>query len=568
MSPNQKKNKKPQHDSNKKKDSKPKLKDDDEKQLEAMLFGDLGYDMWDNNTTDPALNDSLTESNNKEDVDEQLEEEGDEPAFFFDSGPIQSESNETNDIDIDEKERDGSDDDSDDNSEEDSEEDQVIVEYQQKAAWKDDDDALLQVSLANVNRLRKLRKHEDEDIISGAEYERRLRKQFHKIYPVPTWAQLPSDKKDPSNKRKLDNGDSSDNDEDDDIHLNESDRLDLLKSTLGILDKRNKSAVLSPDFLSIARLKNANVMAPSKKTIKSLQFHPNAQVLLAAGLDSTLRLFQIDGKVNHKIQSVYFKDTPIHRAQFHSSGDQILITGQRKHIYIYDVQSGKVDKSPGIWGRDEKSWENFSISPCGRYIAFAGINGHIVLVSYKTKQQIGSLRMNDRVECLDWSADGNYLYSSGHDGVVYQWDIGQRECTHKWVDDGSLGTTALAVSPNENYYATGSTSGIVNIYGVNALTNDNERPQPYKTITNLTKQISQLHFNFDSQILAASCSSKRDQLKLIHVPTGRVFVNWPTEKTPLGHVSSVAFSPNSEYIAIGNKQGRALLYNIKDYALV
>lgn len=114
-----------------------------------------------------------------------------------------------------------------------------------------------------------------------------------------------------------------------------------------------------------------------------------------------------------------------------------------------------MDKSPGIWGRDEKSWENFSLSPCGRYVAFAGTNGHIVLVSYKTKQQIGSLRMNDRVECLDWSADGDYLYSSGNDGIVYQWDIGQRECIHKWVDDGSLGTTALAVSPNEKYYATG-----------------------------------------------------------------------------------------------------------------
>lgn len=81
---------------------------------------------------------------------------------------------------------------------------------------------------------------------------------------MPTWAQLPSDKKNSSNKRKLDNGYSSDNDEDDDININDSDRLDLLKSTLGILDKRNKSAVLSPDFLSIARLKNANVMAPSK----------------------------------------------------------------------------------------------------------------------------------------------------------------------------------------------------------------------------------------------------------------------------------------------------------------
>lgn len=152
---------------------------------------------------------------------------------------------------------------------------------------------------------------------------------------------------------------------------------------------------------------------------------------------------------------MHLKDTPIYSAQFHTSGDQIIVTGRRPHIYIYDVQSGKVEKSPGIWGRDERSWETFVISPCGRYIAFLGANGNIVLVSYLTKQWIADLRMNGRVTCVSWSADGNYLYSSGVEGLVYQWDVRQRECVHRWVDDGSLATSSLAVSPNEKYYAAG-----------------------------------------------------------------------------------------------------------------
>jgi U3 small nucleolar RNA-associated protein 18 len=45
------------------------------------------------------------------------------------------------------------------------------------AAWVDSDDERIFVSLASSNRLRKLRRAEDEDVISGKEYARRLRAQ-------------------------------------------------------------------------------------------------------------------------------------------------------------------------------------------------------------------------------------------------------------------------------------------------------------------------------------------------------------------------------------------------------
>lgn len=44
-------------------------------------------------------------------------------------------------------------------------------------AWHDSDDEKLLVSLATNNRLRKLRRTEDEDVITGKEYMRRLRQQ-------------------------------------------------------------------------------------------------------------------------------------------------------------------------------------------------------------------------------------------------------------------------------------------------------------------------------------------------------------------------------------------------------
>lgn len=42
----------------------------------------------------------------------------------------------------------------------------------------DDDDKTLVVSLKSANRLKKLRKAEEEDTVSGVDYEQRLRRQY------------------------------------------------------------------------------------------------------------------------------------------------------------------------------------------------------------------------------------------------------------------------------------------------------------------------------------------------------------------------------------------------------
>ncbi|KAF8496934.1 hypothetical protein BU17DRAFT_103354 [Hysterangium stoloniferum] len=62
-----------------------------------------------------------------------------------------------------------------------------------KAAWVDLDDVNIEVSLASDNRLRKLRDAPVEDIIKGRDYETRLRRQFEKN-PDPEWASAARDR--------------------------------------------------------------------------------------------------------------------------------------------------------------------------------------------------------------------------------------------------------------------------------------------------------------------------------------------------------------------------------------
>jgi U3 small nucleolar RNA-associated protein 18 len=53
-----------------------------------------------------------------------------------------------------------------------------------------------------------------------------------------------------------------DNDDKDEDQLDDETRLDLLKSTMGILSKRSGNNTISPKKLDILRLKNANRAVP------------------------------------------------------------------------------------------------------------------------------------------------------------------------------------------------------------------------------------------------------------------------------------------------------------------
>ena len=63
--------------------------------------------------------------------------------------------------------------------------------------------------------------------------------------------------------------------------------------------------------------------------------------------------------------------------------------------------------------------------------------------------------------------------------------------------------------------------------------------------------------------VALLCSSML--LSQVHLDSMTVFQNWPTLKTPLSTVSSVDFSPNSYFTAIGNDKGKVLVYNLCHY---
>jgi U3 small nucleolar RNA-associated protein 18 len=150
--------------------------------------------------------------------------------------------------------------------------------------------------LSGPTRLRKLRHGADEDIITGKDYETRLRAQFERVNPEPAWA-----KKARGSKRKNKNK-TWDEGSDDQTEEDEEDVNDIITSTAGILNDKTKTrkrgAVVVPSgTLSIERVRDANQSAQDSGSgeIRVLGFHPKADVpvLCVATADRRVRLFNV-----------------------------------------------------------------------------------------------------------------------------------------------------------------------------------------------------------------------------------------------------------------------------------
>ena len=88
------------------------------------------------------------------------------------------------------------------------------------------------------------------------------------------------------------------------------------------------------------------------------------------------------------------------------------------------------------------------------------------------------------------------------------------QSTYEEIGIRSTGTNVLATSAAGDFFATGSAAGVVNVYDGKVARNS-RNAKPLKALMNITTPISNLVFNFDSQILAAASRSKGDTLKMV-----------------------------------------------------
>ncbi|TNN28088.1 U3 small nucleolar RNA-associated protein 18 [Liparis tanakae] len=120
----------------------------------------------------------------------------------------------------------------------------------------------------------------------------------------------------------------------------EEEEEELLRRTGNLVAPSDR---LPGRVLRVKKCPHANGSRPSADRLTTVQFHPVAQVVMTAGLDQSVSLFQVDGKTNPKIQSIHLERFPVHRARFSRDGDTVIATGlKNKTFYLYHMMEGRV----------------------------------------------------------------------------------------------------------------------------------------------------------------------------------------------------------------------------------
>ncbi|KAF3816771.1 hypothetical protein GH733_014119, partial [Mirounga leonina] len=216
--------------------------------------------------------------------------------------------------------------------------------FQKKPVWVDEEDEDDEMVDMMSNRFRKdMMKNASESKLSKDKLQKRLKEEFqHAMGGVPAWAE--------TNKRKTSSDDESEEDED-----------DLLQRT-------------------------GNFISTSTSLPKGI--------------------LKVDGKTNPKIQSIYLEKFPIFKACFSATGEEVLATSiHSKVLYVYDMLAGKLIPVHQVRGLKEKIVRSFEVSPDGSFLLINGVAGYLHLLSMKTKELIGSMKINGRVAASTFSSD-------------------------------------------------------------------------------------------------------------------------------------------------------------------
>lgn len=186
----------------------------------------------------------------------------------------------------------------------DEDEDDVGSDNDEKtraAVWVDEDDIDVDLVGPNgSNRLRKLRTHRREKQVSAATYERRLRERFVSTTQNTAhteWAAVHVDRTSsrPDGDSHMD--DSATNDDHDGI----------LTSANALLATRGHA--VPANIINLERCPDLNLDDPNRAVVQAVDFHkgsdPNRPMAVTAGLDKTLRFFQVTAEKSEKIHGIH-----------------------------------------------------------------------------------------------------------------------------------------------------------------------------------------------------------------------------------------------------------------------
>ena len=272
-----------------------------------------------------------------------------------------------------------------------------------------------------------------------------------------------------------------------------------------------------------------------RKSVFSVAFSPNGQILASASSDNTVRLW--NPNTGQETATLIGHTRPVQSVAFSPNGQILASAGRDNTIRLWNVNTGQTLRE-----LKEHTDHVFSVafSPNGQILASASKDNTIRLWNLNTGQTIRTLkRHTDHVFSVAFSPNGQILASASRDNTIRLWNpnTGQNIRTLNEHTDHVFG---VAFSPNGRILASASRDNTVRLWNPNT-------GQNIDTLGDHTNHVYGVAFSPDGRILASG--SYDDTVRLWNPNTRR---NIAILEGHRNNVQSIAFSPDGITIASGS----------------
>ncbi|CAD7957494.1 unnamed protein product [Amoebophrya sp. A120] len=386
-----------------------------------------------------------------------------------------------------------------------------------------------------------------------------------------------------------------------------------------------KNKPLPPPSVGLFMTTRPNLNAASQMNCvaECVKFHPNSEIVATAGKDKMLKLFAInaDPHAEHPLLASYhFEKYPITGMAMQNkygttSGEDattIFLCGKTHELKQYDIATGKVSTFCPFRGTNSRAkndigtlWD-FQIADFGPSSSSQGDqnlasvlseNGKLCVIDTRIATTVKQFQMNSAAQCHvrlptgKGTAAAAQFLSCDATGRMYEWDLRSGRCLHNFQHDNCIGISSIDVSAEGTQIAIGTTSGTVDVlernYSAQPLSSSGdhggvdggqERYVLKKTYDQLQHEISTVRFHKhfrnpaknaaepSSELLSFASKYTRKGLKMAHLQSHTVYEqSWNT--FPLKYVQSIEFSNKNGYCALGQSDGKVLLFQIDHFGV-
>lgn len=283
--------------------------------------------------------------------------------------------------------------------------------------------------------------------------------------------------------------------------------------------------------------------------IYSVAFSRDGKFLASGSCDGIVHLWHIaDGTIASTIRdpSKLLHAIPACPVVFSPDGKLLASPSKEGDVDLWQVPDGTVY---GTLKSEDQDWiRSLSYSADGRYLAASTWGGAVLL--WQTTDGVVSVLKGPTCEDIDqvaFSPDDSVLVAGTLQGTVYSWQTTDGSLLNQWQtsSDSETGVADLAFSPNGTFLATTRVDGI----------------QLWNMAGELTDQIGtrgtlqSIAISPDGMLIAGASSGgavqlwRLDDKSLVYRRRGEC-----------GSVTSIAFSENGEWLAIGTSESAILVW--------